>query len=464
MDENNAYFDNISGSEPGGTAGGNHSWPGNPQGISGPSGAGMPQMPDRPPRAERGSGKGLFLGGLITGIAGALLVVAICYLGLYIQNIVESGNAVSDGVEFEADSAIDPNVVNKLQMLEKTIKSYFYLGEVENEALKDGIYKGMLESLGDPYSEYYSAEELTALMQQTEGVYYGIGAYISLDTATSLPKISGTIAGAPSEEVDLRANDLIYEVDGVATYGMTLTEVVSLIKGPEDTDVHLTIVRQGETDYLDITVTRRKVETPTVEYKMLEDGMAYIQITEFDEVSIDQFADALATAKGSGMKGMILDLRANPGGSLNAVVEMARMILPEGMIVYTEDKNGKRSEYTCDGKRELDVPLVVLVDMNSASAAEIMAGAIKDYELGTLVGTTTFGKGIVQQIMPFRDGSAIKITISAYYTPNGNNIHGIGIEPDVVCEFDGKAYYGSEDRPDNQLEKAKEVLREKMGR
>ena len=162
------------------------------------------------------------------------------------------------------------------------------------------------------------------------------------------------------------------------------------------------------------------------------------------------------------MKGMILDLRGNPGGSLNAVVEMARMILPEGLIVYTEDKEGKRTEYTCDGERKLDVPLVVLVDMNSASAAEIMSGAIKDYGTGTLVGTTTFGKGIVQQIMPFRDGSAVKLTISAYYTPNGNNIHGIGIEPDVVCEFDGEAYYGSEEHPDNQLEKAKEVLKQKM--
>ena len=157
-----------------------------------------------------------------------------------------------------------------------------------------------------------------------------------------------------------------------------------------------------------------------------------------------------------------LDLRPNPGGSLNAVTEMARMILPEGLIVYTEDKSGKRSEYTCDGKRQLEVPLVVLVDSNSASASEIMAGAIKDYGIGTLVGTTTFGKGIVQQIMPFRDGSAVKLTISAYYTPNGNNIHGIGIEPDVEYEFDAEAYYGSEEHPDNQLEKAKEVLLEKM--
>ena len=190
--------------------------------------------------------------------------------------------------------------------------------------------------------------------------------------------------------------------------------------------------------------------------------MGLISVSEFDDVTVDQFADALATIKGSGAKGIILDLRGNPGGSLSAVVSMCRMILPEGLIVYTEDKSGKRSEYTCDGSRKLTLPLVVLADMNSASAAEIMAGAIQDHGLGTLVGTTTFGKGIVQQIVPFKDGSAVKITISAYFTPAGKNIHGIGIVPDVECEFDGEAYYGSEDHPDNQLEKAKEVLREKI--
>ena len=184
--------------------------------------------------------------------------------------------------------------------------------------------------------------------------------------------------------------------------------------------------------------------------------MAYIRVAEFDDVTVDQFADALAMARGSDAKGIVLDLRGNPGGNLSAVVDMCRMILPKGLIVYTEDKNGKRSEYSSDGTKELELPLVVLVDRNSASAAEIMAGAIKDYGIGTLVGTTTFGKGIVQQIMPFRDGSAVKITISAYYTPKGNNIHGVGIEPDVVCEFDSDAYYDED--VDNQLEKAVEVL------
>lgn len=450
MDDNRnnggtAYFDNLSGGS--GAANGSPFY-GTPP-VSPPPNAG----------GERGSGKGLFVGGLITGLAAALLIVGICYLGLYVQNAVtDSQNSLSKA-SFGQDSAIDEDVLAKMQALENTINQYFYLHEVTDEELQNGIYRGMLRALGDPYSEYYTAEELTSLMQSTQGVYFGIGAYMQQDKVTTLPKITGTIAGSPSEEVDIRPNDLVYEVDGVSTYGMNLTDVTSMIKGPENTEVTLTLIREGENDYVEVVVTRRKVEAPTVTYEMKEDKMAYIQVTEFDEVTINQFAAALEGARKDGMKGMILDLRANPGGSLNAVVEMLRMILPEGMIVYTEDKNGKRSEYTCDGENELEVPLVVLVDMNSASASEIMAGAIKDYGLGTLVGTTTFGKGIVQQIIPFRDGSAVKVTISSYFTPKGNNIHGIGIEPDVVCEFDGEAYYGSEDRPDNQLEKAKEVLR-----
>jgi len=435
MDESRAYFDNASGR--------------------------MPQQPENL-RHEKGSGKGLFIGGVITGLACALFLVAIVYISFYVQGAVDSRFNASGNISTKEGSAIDSSVVKKLQALEDVIDRYYYLGEVTDEQLQDGLYKGLLQALGDPYSEYYSARELEVLLQQTEGIYFGIGAYIELDKATGLPKINGTISGAPAERVDLRSNDLIYEVDGVSTYGMTLTEAVSLIKGPENTEVVLTIIREGASDYIDVAVSRGRVESPTVELEMLEDGMAYIQVMEFDEVSIGQFRDALTQAKASGMKGMILDLRANPGGSVNAVVEMCRMILPKGMIVYTEDKNGKREEYTCNGANKLNVPLVVLVDMNSASASEIMAGAIKDHGIGTLVGTTTFGKGIVQQIISFRDNSAVKVTISAYYTPNGNNIHKIGIEPDVVCEFDGEAYYGSEDHPDNQLEKAKEVLRGMM--
>ncbi len=411
--------------------------------------------------------KGLFFSGIIVGLASALLIVGTVFIGVKIKNIVKIQN--NEGIEaehlnFSEDSAVTPQLVDKLQVLENTIDKYYYLDEVSDEELDDGVYKGMIDALGDPYSEYYTAEELADLMEQTEGIYYGIGAYLALDTETSLPKITGLIANSPAEEVDLRPNDLIYEVDGVSTYDLTLTETVSLIKGKEGTEVVLTILRDGESDYLKVPVTRRKVESPTVNFEMLDEQTAYIQIVEFDDVTIDQFTEALAMAKESGMEGLILDLRANPGGSLNAVVQIARMLLPEGMIVYTEDKNGERTEYTCDGKRKLDVPLVVLIDMNSASASEILAGAIKDYGIGTLVGTTTYGKGIVQQVIPFSDGSAVKLTISSYFTPNGNDIHGKGVSPDIECEFDGEAYYNSEDSYDNQLERAKEVLWENMGR
>jgi carboxyl-terminal processing protease len=216
-------------------------------------------------------------------------------------------------------------------------------------------------------------------------------------------------------------------------------------------------LRDGEADPIDISVERRKIESPTVQYEMYDDGVAYIQITEFDLVTSSQFEEAYSQVKSAGMKGLIIDLRSNPGGNLSTVCEIARQILPKGLIVYTEDKYGKREEYTCDGKNEIQVPLVVLTNGYSASASEILAGAVKDYGIGKLVGTTTFGKGIVQKVINLNDGTAVKLTVSSYYTPSGNNIHGIGIEPDVEVEFDADAY---KDGVDNQLEKAKEVLAE----
>ena len=410
--------------------------------------------------------KGSFAGGVVVGMAAALLIFCGVYFGSRLVSVLEAkngGGMITSAVPVNRhESFLDKEAAAKLRILENTIKDYFYLSEVTDEKLEEGMYRGIVASLEDPYSEYYSAEELVRIMEETEGVYYGIGAYVSMDAETKLPKISGVIENTPAEEAGLRSNDLIYEVEETSVYGITLSEVVSLIKGEEGTKVKLTLIREGESDYVELLVERRKVEAPTVNFEMMEDGMAYIQIVEFADVTVDQFAEALAMAKGSSMKGLILDLRANPGGSLDAVVEIARMLLPEGMIVYTEGKSGVHQEYTCDGTRRLQTPLTVLVDMNSASASEILAGAIKDHGIGTLVGTTTFGKGIVQQIIPYSDGSAVKLTISSYFTPNGNNIHGVGIAPDIECEFDGEAYYNTENPVDNQLEKAKEVLREKM--
>ena len=414
------------------------------------------------------SGK-FFWGGLFTGLIMSLLVVSSVYVVNRIQYAHKSGQTVglhtreesqenTDG-ESVTGEAVNEDTVAKMKVIENVIDTYFYKEDVDKDAMVDGIFKGMVESLGDPYSEYYSKEELESLYQDSFGVYYGVGAYVSLDTTTGHAKVSGIIADSPAEEADLRAEDIIYKVDDVDVTGMSLQETVSLIKGDENTTVKLTLIRDGKE--IEKEVTRRKVESPTVNFKMLDDGMAYIQITEFDTVTVDQFTEAMAMARGNDMKGLILDLRSNPGGNLSSVVSIAKQMLPKGLIVYTEDRDGNREEYSCDGSKELDVPMVVLVNGNSASASEILAGAIKDYGIGTLVGTTTFGKGIVQRPIELSDGSAVKLTISSYYTPNGINIHGIGIEPDVECEFDSERYY-SDEAYDNQLEKAKEVLLQKM--
>ena len=405
---------------------------------------------------------GIFVLGLLVGVIIMTLVGTCAYVGTRLYQYANDHKAVktASSDKVPAESVISDDTIEKLEALEEVIDEYYYRDEdIDTDAMIEGMYAGLVDSLGDPYSVYYTAEEWQEMMADTEGIYYGIGAYVSLDTVTGFAKISGIIANTPAEEAGLRENDVIYLVEGETTQGLELTEVVSMIKGEAGTSVHLTIYREGEPDYLEWDVTRRKIESPTVSYEMYDNGVGYIQITEFDEVTTDQFAEALAVIKGSHAKGLILDLRSNPGGSLPVVVDIARSILPKGLIVYTEDKYGEREEYTCDGKHELEIPLVVLINGNSASASEILAGAIKDYSKGTLIGTTTFGKGIVQRVLPLTDGTALKLTISSYYTPNGNNIHGIGIDPDIECEFDSDAYY--DDGVDNQLERAKQEI-EKM--
>lgn len=431
-------------------------------------------MPPQYPGSSSGGkdSKGsMFLLGIMVGVIIMTLVGSCTYVGIRLYRLTGgkaestiagrgSTDGVINGAGGSADSVIDDAVVEKLDELEKLINKYYYRDEdIDADAMVEGMYAGLVDSLDDPYSVYYTAEEWKQMLEDSEGIYYGIGAYVSLDTATGFAKVSGIIAGTPAEEAGLRENDIFYQVNGEITQGLELSEVVSRIKGEEGSVVHLTIFREGEADYLEMDITRRKIESPTVNYEIYDNGVGYIQITEFDDVTLDQFKEALAVVKGSDAKGLILDLRSNPGGSLTVVVDIARSILPKGLIVYTEDKNGKRDEYTCDGKNELDIPLVVLINGNSASASEILAGAIKDYGKGTLIGTTTYGKGIVQRLLPLTDGTAMKLTISSYYTPKGNNIHGIGIDPDIECEFDADAYY--DDGVDNQLERAKQEM-EKM--
>ena len=397
------------------------------------------------------------------GLIAALLFVGIC-AGRMAYQMYRVREARADVAAEGNESVINAETLQKMKVIEEAIQNRFYYeDDISYEELQDGIYKGMVNSLGDPYSEYYSKEELEEVVNSNNGISYGIGAYISINKQMNMAMISGVMEESPALEAGLREGDIIYEVDGESTQGMSLTQVVSRVKGKEGTNVHITIYRENENDLLEMDIKRSKrLETTTVDSGILEDTdqIGYLRIREFDVVTVDQYTEAMAELREYGMKGLILDLRSNPGGDLTAVVDIARKILPAGLIVYTEDKEGNRKEYTSDGRKELDIPLVVLVNEYSASASEILAGAIQDYNKGTLIGTTTYGKGIVQQIQTLDDGTALKLTISAYYTPAGRNIHGIGIEPDIELEYDYEL--SEEEGIDNQVEKAIEILEGKI--
>ena len=425
---------------------------GRPGGIGTPPAGGQRRFVST---GQKKSGAGLFFLGLAAGVIAAAVGVGV-FMGLRgggIGTLTGGGTGSSSG-----GSVINEASKEKLDTLQDTIEdAYYWSDDVTKEQLENGMYKGLVDSLGDPYSVYYTPEELKDLTQQTQGVYYGIGAYVSSDPEAGYAVISGVIKNSPAEAAKLQEGDIIYKVDDEDMSGLDLETVVSKIRGEEGTSVHLTLIRGSDTVEKDIV--RARVDSPTVDSKMLEDGIGYLQITEFDDITVGQFDENLQSLKDQGMKAMILDLRGNPGGNVSTVTEIAERLLPKGMIFYMEEKNGKRTEYTCQGA-DWDLPLVVLVNQYSASASEILAGAIQDAGIGKLVGKTTFGKGIVQTILSLGDGSAVKLTIANYYTRNGRDIHKKGIEPDVDVDLDSDAYI--EDGTDTQLNKGLEVIKELM--
>ena len=402
-----------------------------------------------------------FLTGFVTGCALTAIAGVFLFAFLYPRMYGKGGtfltNAVIGATPAE-EQILNRETRNKLGLINDMINDHYYKDDVDPEAKREALYRGLLSSLGDTYSVYYNEEEFISLQQQNEGIYYGIGAYVSFDEDLNRSYVSGVIKGSPALEAGLKENDVFWEVDGTSTEGMATDEVASLIRGPENTQVTIVIHREGEP--LTFTITRRKVEHQTVEGRMLDDDIGYLQLAEFDSVTPDQFIATYEELQAEGMRAMVLDLRGNPGGNLDAVCKVADRLLPKGLIVYTIDKYDMKETYEADGKHEIHIPLAVLVNGNSASAAEILAGAIKDHKKGTLVGTTTFGKGIVQRYFPLGDGTAIKLTISDYYTPSGNNIHKVGIEPDKTVEFDAEAY--EKDGTDNQLEEAVSILKKEL--
>ena len=373
---------------------------------------------------------------------------------LLIAGLVSCGLKLGDSSREAVTSETEEKIAELKKLIDKN-----YLHDVDEEELQEGIYKGYISGLDDPYSVYYDEEETKSFYETTEGEYDGIGAVLSQNMDTGIITLVQIYDDSPAMKAGLQDEDILYKVDKEEVTGEDLTEVVSHIKGEKGTTVDITVLRGEENEEVTVTVTRDTIQAQTVEYRMLEDNLGYIAVSEYDSVTYDQYQQALEDLQNQGMQGLIVDFRNNPGGNLSTVCDMLDLMLPEGLIVYTEDKDGNRQEMTSDDEHQFNLPMTVLMNGNSASASEIYAGAIQDYGLGKIVGTQSYGKGVVQQIFDLKDGTCVKLTIAEYFTPNGRNINGEGITPDVEVEYEK-----DENNPDadNQLEKAMEILKSEL--
>ena len=397
---------------------------------------------------------------LLGVLLGAFITATLCVLGVsqlvskgYIHLGV-NGEIYVTGTASDESEGIGSKVAGKLNALNSVLSNKFYFDQADEEKSADSIYKAYLSSYDDKYTVYYTADEYKKLMESTSGKFYGVGALCSINESGGVMVLDAFEDG-PAYKAGVRDGDVVIKVDDTDITGMDLSSAVALIKGDKGTQVNLTIVRDDKT-YV-FSIIRDEIITKTVDYKMMENSIGYIQISQFDEVTTEQFKEALTDLNNQGLKGLIVDIRSNPGGLLNVVVDIVDEIIPKGLIVYTDDVNGNRKEYNGSSDNEITVPMAVLVDGNSASAAEIFAGAVQDYGKGKIIGTQTFGKGIVQTIQPLTDGSAIKYTIAQYYTPKGQVIQGNGVTPNMVVELPKDA---TEDlQLDAALEYVKGVLR-----
>lgn len=393
----------------------------------------------QPPRKKKSQG---FASGMIIGAVSAFMAVILLILGVAAVCIAKGyiHIGVNGDVYIQSDAVTDSDgigseVEGKLNAIDSVLES-FYFGDVDDETAKDNIYKAYLSSYGDKYTMYYTADEYKALKESTNGKFYGIGAVCQLSGEGGVLLVDVYDNGA-GYQAGLRSGDRVVNVDGRDITDMELSSAVALIKGDKGTSVTLEVIRG--TERLTFSAVRDAVEAKTVSYTLLDNNIGYLSISQFEEVTTKQFKAAVEDLQSQGMKGLVIDIRNNPGGLLDTVVGMLKYMLPDGLIVYTEDKQGNRKEYKGQDNDEFNLPLVVIVNGNSASASEIFAGAIQDYGKGTIIGTQTYGKGIVQTVKPLTDGSAIKFTIAKYFTPKGQDIHGKGVTPDMVVEYDTDA-------------------------
>lgn len=349
-------------------------------------------------------------------------------------------------------------VDKKLLAIESVINSYF-VGEMDRSKMQEGIYKGFVAGVGDIYTNYYTPEEYLSFKEKASGVYAGIGIQMTIDATDNMVLITEVFENSPAEKAGILTKDKIIKVGGKSVTGDDFELIPKIVKGAPDTQVTVTIYRPSEEKIYDFELTRQNVTYPSVSYKMLENELAYIKITQFEEATYEQFKKALTEVQDKKAQGLVLDLRNNPGGLLHITEKIADELIPKGIIVSTRDKNGTVDESYADEKYS-QIPIVVIVNGNSASASEVLSGALKDHDRAKLVGETTFGKGVVQSIVPLSDGSALKLTTAKYFTPSGVCIQGIGIDPDyeVILPIEMLTRGNIEESEDTQLQKAIEVI------
>lgn len=393
-----------------------------------------------------------FIKGMVTGVVFTWIIIA---SGVGFSYILFDGIGLVTNTKHSVLGEQTIGVMNKMNTLKQYVDAE-YLGDFEQERMIEGLYKGMIASLGDPYSCYYTKEEYEQLLEDSSGVYCGIGATVTQDTTGTIYVVS-TFEGGAAWEAGITTGDIISKVAGEEVTGQDLSTVVSKMKGVAGTTVEVEIYVAKEKKFKTYTLERKEIEVPTVEFEMRDNNIGYIVVSSFDKPTDEQFVEAVETLKERGMEGLVIDLRNNGGGMLDSVVNMLDYMVPEGkMLVYTRDKNGEGEQFKSRSKSSFTLPLAVLINENTASASEVFAGAMQDYQMGTIVGTTSFGKGIVQSLRPLYDGTALKYTTSKYYTPNGKNIHGTGIVPDIEIQLD------SNGTKDNQFIEASRLLKQQI--
>ncbi|MCR5627826.1 MAG: S41 family peptidase [Lachnospiraceae bacterium] len=395
----------------------------------------------------------LFWTGVVTGLAVGVILLLLVFFGTSIFTLA-TGKSLSLG------AMMDSSVQTKLEMLNSVIdKNYVVYDEsIEQIDRVEGMYKGLVASLGDPYSDYYTVEELNQEQEDDSGMFGGIGVSIGYDRETRSSYVAGFAKNSPGKDAGLKEDDIFYAVDGQLCENLSQSEIVALCRGEAGTEVEIVVLRGDTGEKVTVKITRDVIENETVDYEKIEDGIGYIQITEFNQLTAKQFKEAKEQAQADKIKKLVLDLRSNYGGDVSAVLSVCDDIMADGVIVSTKNKNGEGDIYSATGESSMDCEIVVLTNGYTASAAEILTGALKDNKLATVMGTKTYGKGIMQTVFPLQDGSAIKLTTYMYYTPSGVNIQGSGINPDIELEFDADAY-SKDKKNDNQKSAAVEYLK-----